>query len=96
MQASPQWYIPHSPVIIVLRERLNCLITGATGVGKSYIACALAHQACRAGYRVRYLRLPRLRFGAGRTLKETPRTSHACRSRGWVGDSQSVPERPKH
>lgn len=43
-----------------LREHLNCLVTGATGVGKSYIACALAHQACRAGYRVRYLRLPRL------------------------------------
>jgi DNA replication protein DnaC len=43
-----------------LREHLNCLITGATGVGKSYIACALAHQACRDGYRVRYLRLPRL------------------------------------
>lgn len=43
-----------------LREHLSCLITGATGVGKSYIACALAHQACRDGYRVRYLRLPRL------------------------------------
>ena len=43
-----------------LREHHNCLITGATGVGKSYIACALAHQACRAGHRVRYLRLPRL------------------------------------
>ncbi len=43
-----------------LREHLNCLITGATGVGKSYIACALAHHACRDGYRVRYLRLPRL------------------------------------
>jgi DNA replication protein DnaC len=43
-----------------LREHLNCLITGATGVGKSYLACALAHQACRDGYRVRYLRLPRL------------------------------------
>ena len=43
-----------------LREHLNCLITGPTGVGKSFIACALAHQACRDGYRVRYLRLPRL------------------------------------
>lgn len=43
-----------------LREHLNCLISGATGVGKSYLACALAHQACRDGYRVRYLRLPRL------------------------------------
>jgi len=43
-----------------LREHLNCLVTGPTGVGKSYVACALAHQACRDGYRVRYLRLPRL------------------------------------
>jgi DNA replication protein DnaC len=43
-----------------LREHLNCLITGPTGVGKSYLACALAHQACREGLTVRYLRLSRL------------------------------------
>lgn len=43
-----------------LREHLNCLITGPAGVGKSYLACALAHQACREGLSVRYLRLPRL------------------------------------
>ncbi len=43
-----------------LREHLNCLITGPTGVGKSFIACALAHQACRDGRSVRYLRLQRL------------------------------------
>lgn len=43
-----------------IREHLNCLITGPTGVGKSFIACALAHQACRDGHTVRYLRLPRL------------------------------------
>lgn len=43
-----------------LKEHLNCLITGPAGVGKSYIACALAHQACREGLSVRYLRLPRL------------------------------------
>ena len=42
-----------------LREHMNCLITGPTGVGKSYLACALAHQACRDGYSVRYLRLQR-------------------------------------
>ena len=42
------------------KEHLNCLITGPAGVGKSYIACALAHQACREGLSVRYLRLPRL------------------------------------
>lgn len=43
-----------------LREHMNCLITGPTGVGKSFLACALAHQACRDGHSVRYLRLQRL------------------------------------
>lgn len=43
-----------------LSEHLNCLITGPAGVGKSFMACALAHQACRDGAAVRYLRLPRL------------------------------------
>jgi len=34
----------------------HVLITGATGAGKSYLACALAHQACRRRYGVRYFR----------------------------------------
>jgi len=38
----------------------NVVITGATGVGKTYIACALAQQACRFGHRVLYRRAPRL------------------------------------
>jgi DNA replication protein DnaC len=38
----------------------NCLLVGPTGAGKTYVACALAQQACREGYSVRYLRLPRL------------------------------------
>jgi len=38
----------------------NVIITGATGTGKSYIACALAQQACRSGYRAVYRRMPRL------------------------------------
>lgn len=41
-------------------QHLNCLITGPTGAGKSWIATALAHKACRQGYSARYLRLPRL------------------------------------
>jgi DNA replication protein DnaC len=36
------------------------LITGPTGVGKTWIGCALAHQACREGYSALYQRLPRL------------------------------------
>ena len=38
----------------------NALITGMTGVGKSYVACALAHCACRRGLRALYRRLNRL------------------------------------
>lgn len=41
-------------------EHLNVLITGPCGVGKSFIACALAHAACRADHAVRCFRLPRL------------------------------------
>jgi DNA replication protein DnaC len=38
----------------------NCIITGATGLGKSYLACALAQKACRDGYRTLYYYAPRL------------------------------------
>ena len=41
-------------------EHLNLLITGPTGVGKTYLACALAQKACRDGYSAFYQRLPRL------------------------------------
>ncbi len=43
-----------------IREHLNLLITGPTGVGKSYLACALAHAACRADMNVRCFRVSRL------------------------------------
>lgn len=38
----------------------NLLITGATGLGKSWIACALGHKACRDNRSVLYHRVPRL------------------------------------
>jgi DNA replication protein DnaC len=38
----------------------NVLITGRTGVGKTFIACALAHSSCRHGFSARYYRVPRL------------------------------------
>ena len=43
-----------------IRKHQNVLITGPTGVGKTYIACALAQKACREGVTVSYLRAPRL------------------------------------
>ncbi|MEN7974045.1 MAG: IS21-like element helper ATPase IstB, partial [Verrucomicrobiota bacterium] len=43
-----------------VKEGLNLIINGSTGVGKTWIACALAHKACREGYSAQYLRLPRL------------------------------------
>ena len=48
--ANPQWISAHR----------NVLISGPTGIGKSYIACALGNSAARAGYTVLYLRAPRL------------------------------------
>lgn len=47
---SAQWLLHHRSV----------LLTGPTGVGKSYLACALGNFAARSGYSVLYLRAPRL------------------------------------
>ena len=43
-----------------ISRKQNLLITGATGTGKSWIACALGHKACRDNRSVLYHRLPRL------------------------------------
>ena len=43
-----------------IKKHLNLLITGPTGVGKTWVACALAQKACREGFTSLYLRLPRL------------------------------------
>jgi DNA replication protein DnaC len=51
-----------------IRRGQNLLVTGPTGCGKTWIACALAHQACRQGLPARYWRVPR--------LFEEIRTSH--------------------
>jgi DNA replication protein DnaC len=48
--ANPQWIPAHR----------NVLVTGPTGVGKSYIACAMGNAAARAGYTVLYMRAPRM------------------------------------
>jgi DNA replication protein DnaC len=43
-----------------IARALNLCITGPTGCGKTWLACALGNQACRQGRSARYLRLPRL------------------------------------
>src|SRR6476646_3564922 len=43
-----------------IRSRRNVLITGPCGVGKSWLACALGHKACREDLSVAYHRAPRL------------------------------------
>jgi len=43
-----------------VQNRHNLVITGPTGVGKSYLACAFVERACRLGYKATYVRLPRL------------------------------------
>lgn len=43
-----------------VQEHHNIIITGATGTGKTYIACALTQQACRRGFRAIYRRATRL------------------------------------
>ena len=42
-----------------VRSHRNCLVTGPTGSGKTYLGCALGHQACRDGHRTRYFYAPK-------------------------------------
>ena len=43
-----------------IRQSQHLVISGPTGVGKSWLACALGHKACRDGFSVLYRRAPRL------------------------------------
>ncbi len=43
-----------------ISHHLNILVLGPTGVGKTFLSCALAHSACRHNFTVRYLRTSRL------------------------------------
>ena len=57
-----------------IRERQHLVITGPTGTGKSWLACALGHKACRDGVSVLYKRTPRLFADLAQ-----------ARGEGWLG-----------
>jgi len=43
-----------------IRDKLNVIIMGASGAGKTYMGCALGNAACRQLFSVKYIRLPEL------------------------------------
>ena len=72
-----------------IRERHNLLVTGPCGVGKSWLACALGHKACRDDFAVAYRNSP-----AGRRVSATGRRQEpAGHGPGRVADVGSSMER---
>ena len=74
-----------------VREHLNVLITGPAGIGKSWMACALAHSACRHGHSASYRRLPRLLMAA--IPGSSPRSPRPRSSSSTTSASPSSPPR---
>jgi DNA replication protein DnaC len=54
----------------------NVMVVGPTGVGKTFIACALAHHAIRDGHRAIYVRVPRLLDDLALARRRTTEQSH--------------------
>ena len=52
--------IQHLSSCSFIEQKLNIVISGKTGTGKTYISCAIGNSACRHGYTVKYYRIPEL------------------------------------
>lgn len=66
-----------------IREHRHCLLSGPTGVGKSWLACALGYKACRENLSVLYQRMPRL-FAALALARGDGRYARLMRQLGRV------------
>ena len=65
LDLSPKRGLSRSQVLYLgqkdwIHDKLNVIITGPTGAGKTYLACALGDAACRNGFSVRYFQIGRL------------------------------------
>ncbi len=83
-----------------LKQHQHLLLTGPTGIGKSYLACALAKAVIDAKQSVRYLRLPRLGEELA-LLQAQGRISHWLKTLGRIDliildDFGLVPMSPTH
>ncbi len=84
-------------------ERHNLLITGPTGIGKSFLACAFVERACRRGFTGCYVRAPRLlhELAVARGDGSYARGTRRCGAKttrenasGSVFSSQAIPQQP--
>jgi DNA replication protein DnaC len=73
-----------------IRARHGLPLTGPTGVGKSWLACALGHKACREGLSVAYHRAPRLFAARGGPPRAPGRGATAATPRGCAASPGST------
>ena len=59
-----------------IRERQNIILISKTGLGKSWLACALANQACRQGHSMHYLSMPK--FSEEMAIVQAAGASPSC------------------
>ena len=79
IQGHPTLNRNYTSLTDAIRESQHLLIGGPTGVGKSWLACALGHKACREGFFVLYRRAPRL-FAELATARGEGRLARLMRS----------------